>query len=73
MSEQPQPTKEQIQTEYSKTVAMLGDNVFRYFLPIIEIFEQMKRLLNLNQQMHKVLQAEAEEKKKVDAKLGVKE
>lgn len=72
MSESPQPTKEQIQTAWNQTVGVLGQKVFRFFSPLVEVLGHMNYLLSLNDQMSKLLTAEAEEKKKIDEKLGVK-
>lgn len=72
MSETALPTKEQIQTSYNQTVGLLGQKVFHFFAPLAEIWGHINMLLSLNSQMQRLLQAEAEEKKKVDEKLGVK-
>lgn len=54
-----QLTKEQIQTQYSQNVTMLGDKLFRFLLPVLEISNLLTRLLYLNSEMHKRVQEEA--------------
>lgn len=56
-------TKEQIQEEYNKTIALFGQMVYRVIAPIYELTLTAKHLLLLNQQMHQRLSEEAESKK----------
>lgn len=53
-------TKEQVQTEYNKTAGMLGEKVYQFCLPALEICQMMTYLLALNRAAGELV---AEEKK----------
>jgi hypothetical protein len=56
-------TKEEIQKEYGQGVQVLGERAYRFFLPALEVFGILQRLLHLNQEMHKLIEKEKEGEK----------
>ena len=51
-------TKDEVQLEYNKLASTLGDVTFRACVPVINFLGILNRMLFLNQEMAKLVEAE---------------
>jgi hypothetical protein len=62
-------TRDEIGKEYNQAAATLGEKVYRFFLPVLEMHQILLKMLQLNQEAWKL--GEAEKKTAAEKKIAV--